>query len=306
MTSIILWAVFAVFVLGMLALDFLVLQRDEHEIKVKEAAIWTFFWILLALIFNAGIWYFAGREMALEFITGYLIEKSLSVDNIFVFIIIFSYFGIEAKYQHKVLFWGIIGAVVMRAVFIFAGVALIERFHWIIYVLGAFLVYIGIKMAVQKEKEVHPEKNPVLRAAGRFLRLDREYRGSRFFVRKNGKLYATTMFIVLLVIETTDVVFAVDSIPAILSISTHPFIVLTSNIFAILGLRALYFAVSGVMRLFVYLNYGLAVILVFVGVKMLIADLYKIPVWAALGFVALTLTASILLSVLKAKKQSGS
>ena len=297
MKEALIWIGFIAFIIGMLVVDMLVLQRKEHEIKIREALLWTLFWIALSLLFNGGIYYYMGFDYALEFLTGYLIEKALSVDNIFVFIIIFGYFRIPARYQHKVLFWGILGAIVMRAAFIFAGVAAIQRFHWVIYVLGAFLVYIGIKMAFEKEKEIHPEKNPVLRLFNKIYPVDREYQGGKFFVRKAGRFMATPLFVVLIVIETTDIVFAVDSIPAILSITQHPFIVFTSNIFAILGLRALYFAISGVMKLFVYLNYGLSLILVFVGVKMLISDYVKIPVWVALGTVGGVLLVSILLSV---------
>jgi tellurite resistance protein TerC len=294
----ILWIAFVVFVIGMLALDMLVLQKKEHEISIREALLWTLFWIAISLIFNVGIYYYMGFDYALEFLTGYLIEKSLSVDNIFVFIIIFSYFGIPSRYQHKILFWGILGAVIMRAAFIFAGVAVIQRFHWVIYLLGAFLVYIGIKMAFQKNKEIHPEKNPVLRVFNKFFPVDSGYKGGKFFIKNAGRIAATPLFVVLIVIETTDIVFAVDSIPAILSITLHPFIVFTSNVFAILGLRALYFAVSGIMGLFVYLNYGLSLILAFVGIKMLIADFYKIPVSIALAVVGCILTVSIVLSLL--------
>ena len=295
----ILWITFVTFVIGMLALDMLVLQKKEHEISIREALLWTLFWIAISLIFNFGIYYYMGFNYALEFLTGYLIEKSLSVDNIFVFILIFSYFGIPSRYQHKILFWGILGAVIMRAAFIFAGVAVIQRFHWVIYLLGAFLVYIGIKMALQKNKEIHPERNPVLRAFSRFFPVDSGYKRGKFFTKNAGRIAATPLFVVLIVIETTDIVFAMDSIPAILSITLHPFIVFTSNVFAILGLRALYFAISGIMGLFAYLNYGLSIILAFVGVKMLIADFYKIPVSIALPVVGGILAVSIILSLLK-------
>ncbi len=291
------WIGFVVFIIGMLVLDMRVLQRKDHDIQIREALLWTLFWIVLSLLFNGGVYFYMGFDYALEFLTGYLIEKALSIDNIFVFIIIFSYFGIPTRYQHKILFWGILGAIIMRAAFILAGVAAIQRFHWVIYVLGAFLVYIGIKMAFEKEKEIHPERNPVLRLFNKIYPVDREYKGNKFFIKKAGRIVATPLFVVLLVIETTDIVFAVDSIPAILSITQHPFIVFTSNIFAILGLRALYFAISGVMKLFAYLNYGLSIILVFVGVKMLISDFVKIPVGAALGTVGGVLAASIVLSI---------
>src|SRR4030042_3087762 len=289
MKQALLWNGFVVFIIGMVVLDLLVLQKKDHEIKVREALLWTLFWITLSLIFNVGIYFYMGFNYAMEFLTGYLIEKSLSVDNIFVFIIIFSYFGIPLRYQHKILFWGILGAIIMRAVFIFSGVAIIQRFHWTIYILGAFLVYVGIKMAFQKEKEIHPEKNLLLRGFNKVYPVDREYSGGKFFIKKAGRIVATPLFVVLIVVETTDIVFAVDSIPAILSITLHPFIVFTSNIFAILGLRALYFAVSGIMKLFHYLQYGLSIILVFIGIKMLIADFYKIPVSIALSVVGIIL-----------------
>jgi tellurite resistance protein TerC len=303
MTQVLRWVVFIVFIVGMLILDLKVLQKKDHDIRVKEALLWTLFWIVLSLMFNVGVYFYMGPDYALEFLTGYLIEKALSVDNIFVFIIIFSYFDIPTRFQHKILFWGILGAIIMRAAFILAGVAIIQRLHWSIYILGAFLVYIGIKMAFEKEKEIHPEKNPVLRAFNKVYPVDHDYKGGNFFVRKAGKVVATPIFVVLLVIETTDIVFAIDSIPAILSITLHPFIVFTSNIFAILGLRALYFAVSGIMKLFKYLNYGLSLILVFVGVKMLISDFYKIPVSIALSVVGALLLGSILLSIIMSDRK---
>ncbi|OHD64289.1 MAG: tellurium resistance protein TerC [Spirochaetes bacterium RBG_13_51_14] len=304
MKQALLWIGFVVFIIGMLVLDLLVLQKKDHEIKVREALLWTLFWITLSLIFNVGIYFYMGFNYAMEFLTGYLIEKSLSVDNIFVFIIIFSYFGIPLRYQHKILFWGILGAIIMRAVFIFSGVAIIQRFHWTIYILGAFLVYVGIKMAFQKEKEIHPEKNLLLRGFNKVYPVDREYSGGKFFIKKAGRIVATPLFVVLIVVETTDIVFAVDSIPAILSITLHPFIVFTSNIFAILGLRALYFTVSGIMKLFVYLHYGLSLILVFVGVKMLISEYYKIPISMALSVVGGILVISIVMSLVLPPKKN--
>lgn len=296
------WGGFIIFILGLLILDLKVLQKDDHEIKVREALAWTGFWIVLALMFNAGVYYFEGTQKALEFLTAYLIEKSLSVDNIFVFLMVFSYFGIPSKYQHRVLFWGIIGALIMRAAFILVGVALIERIHWIIYVFGAFLIFIGIKMALEKEKEIHPEKNPVLKYFRKIMPVTKEFVGHDFFTKKGTRWAATPLFVVLLVIESTDVVFAVDSIPAVLAISHDPFIVYTSNVFAILGLRALYFAIAGVMRLFHYLNYGLAFILVFVGIKMILADFYKLPVSVALGVIAGVLAISVIASLMFPKK----
>ncbi len=294
---------FCIFVVIMLFLDLKVFHRKSHAVNVKEALLWSAFWILLALFFNFGVYYFQGREAGLNFLAGYLLEKSLSVDNLFVFLLIFSYFKVDDRYQHKVLFWGILGALLMRALFIGCGVTLIHHFHPIIYVFGAFLVYTGFKLVTEKDKEVHPEKNPVLKIFKRFFPVTHHYEGDKFFVRQNGKLIATPLFVVLLIIETTDIVFAIDSIPAILSITHDPFIVFTSNVFAILGLRALYFALAGLMRLFCYLHYGLGAILAFVGVKMLIADIYKVPIGIALGVIAGILAISILFSVLKVRSE---
>lgn len=300
--QILFWVIFNLFVLAMLILDLKVFHRKAHAVKIKEALVWTAIWITLALLFNVGIYFWRGPEKALEFLTGYLIEKSLSVDNIFVFLLIFSYFQVSPLYQHKVLFWGIFGALVLRAIFIVAGIALIEKFHWVIYIFGVFLIFIGIKMAVQKEKKIHPEKNPVFRLFKRFVPILDDYEGDRFFVKKKRDFFATPLAVVLLVVESTDIIFAVDSIPAILAITSDPFIVYTSNIFAILGLRALYFAFSGLMKLFHYLHYGLAIILVFVGIKMLLADFYKIPVEMALGVIAIILFFSVLASLLWPRK----
>ena len=296
------WILFNVFVLAMLALDLGVFHRKAHEVKVKEALAWSAVWIALALLFNVGIYFWRGPQLALEFFTGYLIEKSLSVDNIFVFLLIFSYFRVDALYQHKVLFWGILGALVMRAIFIAAGVTLIQQFHWVIYIFGAFLILTGIKMALQKGKEIHPERNPVLRLFRRLMPISDRYVEDKFFVRLNGRTFATPLFVVLLIVETTDLIFAVDSIPAILAITIDPFIVYTSNVFAILGLRALYFALAGVMRLFHYLHLGLSVILVFIGIKMLLVDIYKIPIVVALSVVAGILVVSVVVSVLRPRK----
>ncbi len=297
------WAGFLLFVLLMLALDLGVFHRKSHEVKIREALIWSGVWISLALIFNVGVYFLMGKEKAIEFLTGYVIEKSLSVDNLFVFIMVFSYFNVDTKYQHKVLFWGILGALVMRAIFIFAGVALIQQFHWIIYVFGAFLIFTGIKMLVQKDEKMEPEKNPLVRLFKRFFPVTDTVHGDRFFVRINAKTVATPLFIVLLIIEFTDLIFAVDSIPAILAISTDTFIIFTSNVFAILGLRALYFALAGIAKLFYYLKYGLSAILVFVGVKMVIAGFFKIPVMYSLLVIVSILTLSILASVIFPKKQ---
>ena len=299
------WVLFNIFVLAMLALDLGVFHRKAHEVKIKEALIWSAVWIVLALLFNIGVYFWRGEVAALEFLTGYLLEKSLSVDNVFVFLLIFSYFRVPALCQHKVLFWGILGALIMRAVFIAAGITLIQQFHWIIYVFGAFLIFTGIKMALQKDKEIHPEKNPVIRLFHRLMPVTKEYdEKSRFFVRQGGILHATPLFVALLVIETTDVIFAVDSIPAILAITNDPFIVYTSNVFAILGLRALFFALAGIMTLFHHLHYGLSLILVFIGFKMLLADVYKMPIVIALSVVAGILIMSVVASVVWPRKQA--
>ena len=302
--SYILWTVFNIFIIAMLIIDLAVFHKEDQEESIKKALIWTGVWIALALTFGIGIYYYMGSQTALDYYTGYLIEKSLSVDNIFVFLLVFSYFKVPPKFQHKVLFWGIFGALVMRFAFIFTGVALIERFHWIIYVFGGFLVFTGIKLAFEKDKEVHPERNPILKLVRRIIPTTKSYHGSKFFIRRMGKLIATPLFVVLVVIETTDLVFALDSIPAILAITRDEFIVYSSNAFAILGLRALYFAVSGIMRLFHYLHYGLALILIFVGVKMLMADFYHIPTPYALAFIGITLTASVVASIIHPKEES--
>jgi tellurite resistance protein TerC len=296
------WVAFNVFVLMMLAVDLGVVHRHAHTVRLKEALVWSGIWIALALLFALGVYFWYGPQPALEFLTGYLIEKSLSVDNIFVFVLIFAYFKVPALYQHKVLFWGILGALVMRAIFIFAGIALLQRLHWIIYVFGALLIVTGIKMAMEKDKEIHPDKNPVLRLFRRLVPVTEDYHADHFFVRRFGHYAATPLFVVLLVVETTDIIFAVDSIPAILAITVDPFLVYTSNVFAILGLRALYFALAGVMQLFHYLHYGLSAILVFVGTKMLLADVYKLPVWVALGVIAGILLIAVLASVLRPRR----
>jgi len=301
--SFLLWSVFNVFILAMLIVDLVVLHKEDEAVSIKEALYWTGAWIVLALIFGIGVYYYMGSQTALDYYTGYLIEKSLSVDNIFVFLLVFTYFKVPDEFQHKVLFWGIFGALVMRLIFIFTGVALIERFHWIIYVFGGFLVFTGIKLAMEKDKEVHPERNPILKLVRRFFPTTKNYHGSKFFIRKMGRLIATPLFIVLVVIETTDLVFALDSIPAILAITRDEFIIYSSNAFAILGLRALYFAVSGIMRLFHYLHYGLSLILVFVGVKMLLSDFYHIPTPYALAFIGGALALSIIASILYPKEE---
>jgi tellurite resistance protein TerC len=296
---------FTLFILALLLLDLGVFQRKEREIKIKEALGWSAVWISLALIFNLGIVFWRGKESALQFLTGYLIELSLSVDNLFVFLLIFLFFRVPASYQHKVLFWGILGAQVMRGLLIGVGVVLISRFHWILFLFGAFLVITGVKMAFQKETaEVRPERNVVVRFFKKFMPVTPGYHGSRFFLKLDGRRYATLLFIVLIVVETTDLLFALDSIPAIFAITTDPFIVYTSNIFAILGLRSLYFALAGLMNLFHYLKIGLSVILTFVGVKMLLAEVYPIPITLALGIVAGVLAFSILASVIWPKPES--
>ena len=295
-TPIIFWILFNVFVLMMLALDLGVFHRKSHEVSTKEALTWTIVWITLALIFNGILYFWKGQQQALEFFTGYLIEKALSVDNIFVFIMIFSYFQVPAKYQHKVLFWGILGALVMRVIFIFAGVALIEKFHFTIYIFGAILIYTGYKMFNHNQAKIDPEKNPVVRFFRKIMPVTPQMHDDKFFVRLNGKRFATPLFLVLILIETTDLIFAVDSIPAILAITQDQFIVYTSNVFAILGLRSLYFALAGIVHRFWLLTYGLAIVLLFVGTKMLLIDVYKIPIAWSLLFIAITITGSVILS----------
>jgi tellurite resistance protein TerC len=304
MVNIYFWVGFHILILVILSLDLGVFNRKEHKVPLKEALLWSGTWITLAILFNVFVYFEFGRTKALEFLTGYVIEYSLSVDNIFVFILIFTYFAVPEKYQHKILFWGILGALVMRGIFIFAGVALINRFHWIILIFGGFLVFTGIKMLFQKETHVDPEKNPVVRFARRFLPVTGEMHGGSFFVRKSGRLFVTPLFLVLLVIESSDLIFAVDSIPAVLAISHDRFIVYTSNVFAILGLRSLYFAVSGIMGYFRYLKIGLAFVLSYVGIKMLASYFhFEIPVLLSLGVIISILLISILLSVIIRKKE---
>jgi tellurite resistance protein TerC len=276
------WVGFTIFVILVLALDLGVFHRRAHVIGIKEALWWSAIWVVVALLFNLGIYFWHGSEAALEFLAGYLIERSLSIDNIFVFLLVFSYFRVSAIYHHKVLFWGILGALVMRVIFIAAGIALIQTLQWIIYIFGALLILSGIKMALKKDQEIHPERNPVIRLFRRFVPVTEDYEEGNFFVKRNGRYLATPLLIVLLVIETTDVIFAVDSIPAIFAVTLDPFIVYTSNVFAILGLRALYFVLAGAMRLCLSLHYGFSAILVFMGGKMLLADIYKVPTATAL------------------------
>ncbi len=292
------WIGFNAFVLIMLALDLGVFHKKTHEVKVKEALIWTAVWIALAMVFTAGIFHFFGKGKGVAFLTGYVVEKSLSVDNIFVFIMVFSYFQIPTKYQHKVLFWGVLGALVMRAIFIFAGVALISKFHWIIYIFGGFLIFTGFKMLFQEDKPIEPEKNPLIKLVRKILPVSNELHGDKFIIKQGAKTIATPLLLVLVLIEFTDLIFAVDSIPAILAISKDPFIVYTSNVFAIMGLRSLYFALSGITQYFVYLKYGLAAILIFVGTKMSIVDFYKVPVLLSLLIIVTILAISVIASLM--------
>ncbi len=291
------WGLFAVFVIGMLYLDLAVIHSKYREIRLKEAVQWSVFWIALALAFNLNLYFVHGRQVALNFLTSYLLEKSLSVDNLFVFLLIFSYFKVPAIYHHKILFWGVLGALVTRAIFIASGVALIHMFHWVFYVFGAVLVLSGIQLFRSDKKEVEPDKNLVLRLFRRLFPVTESYEGGSFFVKREGRLWATPLMVVLVMIETTDVIFAMDSIPAIFGITLDPFIIYTSNVFAILGLRALYFALAGFMKMFRFLHYGLALILVFIGAKMLASDFLKIPVGLALGVIVAILAVSVAASV---------
>jgi len=296
------WIIFNAFVLLMLALDLGVFHKKLHVVSVKEALVWSGIWISLALCFNGLIYYIFGETKALEFFTGYVIEKALSVDNIFVFVLIFSYFHIPAIYQHKILFWGIIGALIMRVIFIFAGVALLEKFHWTIYIFGGILIFTGIKMLFDKDKKIEPDKNPVIKFFKKIIPTTNELHGDKFFIKQNQKNYATPLFIVLIMIEITDLIFAVDSIPAILAVTQDHFIVYTSNVFAILGLRSLYFALANIIDRFKYLAVGLALILVFVGTKMVIIDFYKIPINLSLLVIFLVLFTSVIVSMIKTRK----
>lgn len=291
------WIAFVALIVVLLILDLKVFHRESHAIEVKEAAWFSAFWIALGLGFTLVVLFGLGGEAATQYLTGYLIEKSLSVDNVFVWAVIFTYFAVPAEFQHRTLFWGIFGALVLRAAFIFAGVALLENFSWIIFVFGGFLVITAVRLATHDSSDVHPERNPVLRLMRRFVPMTSEFRGQRFFVKEAGKRLATPLFAVLVLIEVTDVIFAVDSIPAILAITQSEFIVFTSNAFAILGLRALYFLLAGVKDRFVYLNYGLAIILAFVGVKMIISMWVHLPPWISLAVIAVVLTVTIAASL---------
>ena len=293
-----LWIGFTVFVLSLLALDLGVFHREAHEVRMKEALTWSVVWISLALLFNLGVYSWFGPERGLEFLTGFLIEKALAVDNIFVFVMLFSYFAVPVALQHKVLFWGILGALLMRAAFIVIGGVLLQKFHWVMYVFGALLLFTGIKLLLQKDAELHPERNPLFLLFMRFMPTLPAYRDGRFFVRQSGRWYATPLFVVLISVEVTDLVFAVDSIPAIFAVTSDPFIVYTSNIFAILGLRSLYFLLAGIIHQFHYLKTGLAFVLAFVGVKMMIVDLYKVPIGLSLIVIVVLIGGAIAASLL--------
>jgi tellurite resistance protein TerC len=298
-----LWVGFHIFVFAMLALDLGVFHRKAHVVSFRESLTWTVVWISLALLFNFGIWHFRGEQPALEFLTGYLIEYSLSMDNVFVFALLFSYFGVPQEYRHRVLFWGVLGALIMRAIMIGLGAALIAKFAWIIWVFGGFLILTGIKMLIKRDEEIHPERNPVVRLFKRFVPMTPNYQGQSFIVRQAGRWVATPLLLVLVLVEVSDLIFAVDSIPAIFAVTRDPFIVYTSNVFAILGLRSLYFVLGGVIDKFHLLKVGLGVVLIFVGVKMLLGHTeWKIPTSASLVVIALVLGASIGLSLMFPKK----
>ncbi len=299
------WAAFGAFILAMLVLDLFVLHRDAKEISFREAAVLSVFWVALGLLFGILVWVWAGPTTAGEYYAGYVIEKALSVDNVFVFALIFAYFAVPVEYQYRVLFWGVVGALVLRVVFILVGAELLETYDWMVYVFGAFLIYTGIRMARHSNQEVHPERNPVLRLLRRVLPITDGYRGQKLLVRERGKLMATPLLAVLVAVETTDVVFAVDSIPAIFAITTNTFVVWTSNAFAILGLRALYFMLAGLMQRFVYLSLGLSVVLVFVGAKFIWGDLFgKVPIWVSLPFIATVVAVSVAASLWKTRGQA--
>jgi tellurite resistance protein TerC len=301
-TNIWFWILFTLFVIGLLVLDLVVFHRKAHEVKLKEALIWSVIWIALALAFNVALYFIGGAEPALQFFTGYLIEKSLSVDNIFVFVLIFSYFNVAPAYQHRVLFWGILGALVMRGALIGVGSVLLEQFAWVIYIFGAFLVFTGLRMAFHNGGEVDPAKNPLLRLARRVFPVAEDYQGERFFLRRAGRTFITPLLLVLLVVETTDLIFAVDSIPAIFAVTKDPFIVYTSNVFAILGLRALYFVFASIIDKFYYLRMALAVILTFVGVKMILTHLFHVPTVFSLLVIALVLAVAIVASIVRNRR----
>jgi len=291
------WIIFGAVITALMALDIGVFNRKAHEVSLKESLWWSLFWTVIAMLFSIVVYFSSGREGVLVYLTAYVVERALSMDNLFVFLMIFTYFQVPDRYQHRILFWGIIGALAMRFIFIFAGIALITKFHWVLYVFGAILVYSGFKMLGDEDEEIEPEKNPVIKLFRKIMPVAENYKGGRFFIKKDLKWFATPMFIVLLVIETSDVIFAVDSIPAVLSISQDTFIVYTSNIMAILGLRALYFALAGIMKIFRFLNYGLALILSFVGVKMIISGFYSISTFMSLSVICMVLMLSIFASL---------
>lgn len=293
MSNLLALTIFTLFVLALLALDLGVFQRRPHALSFREACGWYAFWVALSVAFNIGIFYWRGTQPALEFLTGYILEVSLSMDNVFVFAVIFTFMGVPMRLQHRALFWGIVGALVMRAAFIAAGVVLISRFNWVLYIFGVFLVITGLRLFWHKQEEIHPERNPVLRLARRLFPVTDQYEGAAFFIRREGRRFATPLFLVLVMVETTDVVFATDSIPAIFAVTQDPFIVYTSNICAILGLRALYFVLAGAISRFRYLHHGLAVVLIFVGIKMLIAHFYKLPILLSLLVICSVLGVSI-------------
>jgi tellurite resistance protein TerC len=303
MDETLLYVLFTLFIVAMLAIDLGIFNRKAHAISLREAILWSIVWTVLALAFNAGVFAYAGPTQGLEFFTGYLIERALSFDNIFVFVIIFSYFGVPARYHHRVLFWGVVGALVTRALFISAGTALIASFQWILYLFGVILIYSGWKMLTQKNVEVHPDRNIFIRGARKLFPIETGFETGRFFVQKNGILYITSLFLVVITVETTDIVFAVDSIPAVFGVTRDPFIVFSSNIFAILGLRATYFLLAGVMETFDYLSHGLSLILIFIGIKMLIADFIHIPITTSLVIVTLVLVIAVAASLIKNKKR---
>jgi tellurite resistance protein TerC len=301
-TQTMMWLAFAAVIAAMFVLDLFVFNRKSHEIRFREALTWTLVWVGLALAFNAGVWYYLGQSKALEFFTGYVIEESLSVDNLFVFIIIFSYFKVSRAQQPKILKWGIIGALIMRGIFIVLGIGLIERFHWMVYLFGAILVFTGSKMALGGEGKIEPEKNLLVRLLRKLVPITKRTWGDRFFIKKGGMRAATPLFLTLVVVESSDLIFAVDSIPAVLAVTRDPFIVYSSNVFAIMGLRSLYYLLAHVMEMFAYLKVGVSCILVFVGAKMLLADLVEIPLPVSLGVIVGTLATAMLVSVLVARR----
>jgi len=299
------WIIFGVFIFAMLALDLCIFNRKAHVIKMNEALLWTAFWIALAVLFSVGIYFFYGHSKAMEFSAAYLIEYSLSIDNLFVFMLIFRFFNVPLAYEHKALFWGILLTLMTRAVFIFAGVALINTFSWVMYIFGVLLIFTGFKMALNKQTEIHPDRNIAIKLLRFFIPVTGQYSGANFFVVQNGSRFATPMLAVLLALETTDILFAIDSIPAVLALSKNPFIIYTSNVFAILGLRSLFFTISGLMKLYHLLHYGLAAILSFVGVKMLIEDFFHIPIAASLSVITAILVVSIVMSIMWSDKEDG-